>query len=195
MSPRYRYGLVAAFAVQVALLGWMIWDRAMLIQNGREIRLAVVPVDPRDLFLGDYVVLSYGISRIDSGQVAGDNEFFLGDAVYVTIADEGAGNWRATALAHKQPDDGVFLKGTIERVASIDSGPDGDCTGTVGGCFGYDINYNLERFYVPEGTGREIENMRNDQRVSVDVAVASDGRAALKRLLVDGEVRYDEPLI
>ena len=41
---------------------------------------------------------------------------------------------------------------------------------------------------MPEGTGRELEKLRNDQKVSVDVAVAERGRAALKRLLVDGEV-------
>ena len=33
----------------------MIWERAALLANGREIVLEVVPVDPRTLFRGDYV--------------------------------------------------------------------------------------------------------------------------------------------
>ena len=42
--------------------------------------------------------------------------------------------------------------------------------------------------------GAAFETLRNDQRVSVDAAVGNDGRAALKRLLVDGEPRYQEGL-
>ena len=47
---------------------------------------------------------------------------------------------------------------------------------------------------MPEGTGHALENLRNDQHLSVDVAVADDGRAALQRLLVDGKPQYEEGL-
>jgi uncharacterized membrane-anchored protein len=189
MKARYRWGLVAAFILQVALLGWMIADRAMLLQNGREIRLAVVPVDPRDLFRGDYVILSYDISRIESPEVDSDPTINWGDTVYVTI-EEGADGWQAAALNRQRPEGGTFLRGTITDVTSEQGG---DCPPILG-CQTYTVDYNLEQFFVPEGTGREIENLRNDQRVSVDVALAGDGRAALKRLLVDGEVRFEEGL-
>lgn len=189
MTGRYRYGLVAAFVLQVALLGWMIADRALLLINGREIRLAVIPVDPRDLFRGDYVILSYDISRIESPEVPTEAAINWGDTVYVTIED-GADGWRATAISPVQPNGGTFLRGTATSISS-ESG--GDCPPIVG-CMTYLVDYNLEQFFVPEGTGREIENLRNDQRVSVDVALADDGRAALKRLLVDGAVRFEEGL-
>ena len=189
MRARYRWGLVAAFIVQVALLGWMIADRAMLLENGREIRLAVVPVDPRDLFRGDYVVLSYDISRIDTREATAAPDINWGDTVYVTIEDSADG-WRATALRRERPDSGTFIRGTITGVTG-DSG--GECPPVLG-CQTFTVDYNLEQFFVPEGTGREIENLRNDQRVSVDVALADDGRAALKRLVVDGEVRFEEGL-
>ena len=48
-----RIGLFLAFLLQAGLLAWMLADRVMLLKNGREIRLQVVPVDPRDLFRGD----------------------------------------------------------------------------------------------------------------------------------------------
>lgn len=189
MRARYRWGLVGAFILQVALLGWMIADRALLLQNGREIRLAVVPVDPRDLFRGDYVVLSYDISRIETKDTPADPNINWGDTVYVGI-DDGADGWRATALRRERPESGTFIRGTITGVTG-ESG--GECPPILG-CQTYTVDYNLEQFFVPEGTGREIENLRNDQRVSVDVALADDGRAALKRLLVDGEVRFEEGL-
>ena len=66
MTPQRRnlWLAIAAVAVgQALVLGWMIWDRTSLLANGREVVLDVVPVDPRSLFRGDYVILGYDISR------------------------------------------------------------------------------------------------------------------------------------
>ncbi len=186
--PSYRLGVILAFILQVGLLGWLVADRAMLIANGREIRLAVVPVDPADLFRGDFVTLSYGISRIASTDVDGDNDFAWQDPIYVTVGDDGAGGWKATAISHAPPASGVFLKGTVREIGS-----GGACAG-VSECTLYTVEYNLEQWFVPEGTGHEIDQARDGHQVSVDVAVADDGRAALKRLLVDGQVKYVEGL-
>jgi uncharacterized membrane-anchored protein len=46
---------------------------------------------------------------------------------------------------------------------------------------------------VPEGEGRKLEQARDQRKVIVVAAVAPSGRAAIKRLLVDGEPFYDEP--
>jgi uncharacterized membrane-anchored protein len=98
-------------------------------------------------------------------------------------------------MTREPPAEGLYLRGTIEHVAVVTAEEGSDCVDDVGGCYGYDIAYNLERFYVPEGTGRELEDLTRGERVSVDVAVAADGRAALKRLLVDGAVRHEESLL
>jgi uncharacterized membrane-anchored protein len=188
MSTKFfRLGLLAAFLLQAALLAWMIVDRALLLKNGKEVRLAVVPVDPRDLLRGDYVILSYPISRIVSDEVDGDDEFYYYEPIYVTVAEAPDG-WKATAIHRTPPADGIYLKGFVENYNTRDS-----CK-TATPCTEYQVAYNLEQFFVPEGEGRDLETLRNDQRMSVDVAVADNGRAALKRLLVDGEVRYEEQL-
>ena len=186
--PSYRLGVILAFILQVGLLGWLVVDRATLIANGKEIRLEVLPVDPADLFRGDYVTLNYAISRIASTSVDGDNDFNYQDLIYVSLADDGAGGWKATAISHAPPPSGVFLKGTVHEI-----GKSGPCTG-VSECTLYTVGYNLEQWFVPEGTGHDIDQARNGHQVSVDVAVAGDGRAALKRLLVDGQVKYVEGL-
>jgi uncharacterized membrane-anchored protein len=56
------------------------------------------------------------------------------------------------------------------------------------------VNYSIERYFVPEGEGRAIEQARNRSNVTVVAAVARDGRATIKRLLMDGKPIYDEPL-
>lgn len=187
MSPkRFRWGLLAAFVLQAALLTWMVVDRAMLLAGGEEIRLSVVPIDPRDFLRGDYVVLSYEISRLNGAKLDGDTEFESGNTIYVKVEPKGA-EWCAVAIFRQEPSDGIALRGTVERSIVDDA-----CSGND--CREFMVDYGLERFFVPEGAGRELERLRNDQRISVDVAVASNGRSALKRLLVDGEVRYEESL-
>ena len=183
----YALALAIAFLLQAGLVGWLIADRALLLRNGQQVRLAVVPVDPRDLLRGDYIVLAYDISRLDSGQLGGDDAFAAGDVVYVTLAQSGDA-WRAAAITHAQPAPGTWVKGTVSDVGT--SGQ--DCTK---GCNTLGVDYNIEKFFVPEGTGRDLEKLRNDQHLAVDVALGPDGRAALKRLLVDGAPRYEEPLL
>ncbi len=184
----FGVALAIAFLLQAGLVGWLVADRALLLKNGHEVRLAVVPVDPRDLLRGDYVVLAYAISRLDSGQLTGDDPFDSGDAIYVTLAQADGQTWQATAISHAPPASGTWIRGTVTDIRT-----DGqDCTD---GCKTYGADYDIEKFFVPEGTGRDLESLRNDQHLAVDVALATDGRAALKRLLVDGAPRYEEPLL
>ncbi len=184
----YGAAVAIAFLVQAGLVGWLIADRALLLKNGHEVCLAVVPVDPRDLLRGDYIVLSYDISRLHSGQLDGDDTFTFGDTIYVSLAEAEDGGWKAAAMAHAQPAAGTWIKGAVSDV--IDGTK--DCGET---CKTYGVDYAIEKFFVPEGTGRDLEKLRNDQHLAVDVALGPDGRAALKRLLVDGTPRYEEPLL
>ena len=184
-------GFIAAFALQALLLFWMIGDRAWLLARGTEIRLNVVPVDPRDILRGDYVVLAYDISTLDAHGLAGDDDFDWGDAIYVTLEQKGEA-WQATAINRARPAGDVVLRATVSDVT--DEGARDPALAGCKDCKKYRVEYGLEQFFVPEGKGRELELVRNDQRMQVDVAVADNGRAALRRLLVDGEAVYEDTL-
>ena len=56
------------------------------------------------------------------------------------------------------------------------------------------VSYGIERFYVPEGEGRPIEDGRNQGRVSVAVRVSEGGQAQIRALMLDNEPLYEEPL-
>jgi uncharacterized membrane-anchored protein len=187
-------GFIVAFVIQGALLFWMIGDRALLLARGTEVRLAVVPVDPRDFLRGDYVILSYDLSMLDAHELAGDDTFDWGDTIYVTVEKKPDGDtWQATAITHAPPAGKLALKGTVDTMTDdSDRQPEG--APPCPDCKKYNVVYGLEQFFVPEGKGRELETLRNDQKLQVDVAVASNGRAALKRLLVDGQPTYEDPL-
>jgi uncharacterized membrane-anchored protein len=183
---RLVIGVVAAFVIQAGLLAAMIIDRALLLARGTEIRLRVVPIDPRDFLRGDYVILSYEISRLRSNPVVGNPPLAADQTVYVALREEN-GRWRAGATYDRPPLSGLFIKGKVESIRQDET----DCPAP---CRIYQVSYNLEQFFVPEGKGRALEQLRNDRRLEVDVAIAKDGRAALKRLLVDGTVRHEDPI-
>jgi uncharacterized membrane-anchored protein len=181
--------LAAAALLQSLVIGWMVWDRARLISGGREIRAAVVPVDPRDVFRGDYVVLGFGFSgRNDIALPEGARE---GDAVHVLLKRQGPTEWSLASVSFVQPEtatqDEIAVKAIVENVRPGRSDGGG---AVLGG-----LRYGIERFYVPEGEGGEIEGLVRDQRVVAVLAVGPDGRMALKGLEAAGEPIAREPAL
>ena len=65
-TPTWRIVAAALVVVlvQASVVGAMILERAAILSQGREIVIRTVPIDPRDLFRGDYVILRYGVSRV-----------------------------------------------------------------------------------------------------------------------------------
>ena len=56
---------------------------------GERIKLPVVPVDPRDLFRGDYVVLGYDFNNINGRVPALADREAAGRDVYVALKPQG----------------------------------------------------------------------------------------------------------
>jgi uncharacterized membrane-anchored protein len=178
-------GLVAL--VQAGALAWMIWERASLLAHGREIVLDVVPVDPRSLFRGDYVILGYDISRFDNAPGVASPP--RGATVYVTIAKDAAGKWRVAGASAEHP--GSVAPGQVVLKGRVDyAGVSGDGKPAPTG-----VDYGIESFFVPEGAGRELEKLVRERKLSAVIAVDEAGNAGIKGLMADGERVYEEPLL
>jgi uncharacterized membrane-anchored protein len=80
----------------------------------------------------------------------------------------------------------VLIRGTVAYGASCE--PDGQSF-----CKELQIRYNLEKYFVPEGEGKKLEDARNQRKLTIVAAVLPSGRAAIKRLLLDGQPVYEEP--
>ncbi len=183
-------------ALQAAVLGWMVWDNETLLANGREIRLDVEPVDPRSLFRGDYVILSYkDLSRLspqlfmhkDGRYVEYKTGLKAGNQIGVILAQDGSNaSWHVRRITNdcRQPrqDDEICLSGKISNVF----GRRGEQ--------GARVKYGLESYFVPEGEGRHLEKAIQIKSMQVVVAVKTSGRAIIKGLIVDGKRLTDEGL-
>jgi uncharacterized membrane-anchored protein len=179
---RFGTAVVALVVVQTLILGWMVVDRVALLRSSDVVTLKSEPVDPRDLFRGDYVTLAYGISRLPLDGMPGETGFDIGDTIYIELA-EAPDTWRAIAVYHDYPTAGLGHKVIRGRIVDMSRTP------SVAS-----IAFGIESYFVPEGEGRTLEQERNARNLSVDVALASDGEAAIKGIRIDGRPVYEEPL-
>jgi uncharacterized membrane-anchored protein len=181
---------VFAALIQVALIGLMVYDRARVLREGDDVMLQTRPVDPRDFLRGDYVVLNYEISNVPAGALKDAPSQGRGSPVFVKLARKGDGFYQAVSVHTEQvPAAGgeVVVRG--RAVGGATCGPTHRAF-----CERLQINYGIERYFVPQDDGKEIERAQNKGQVSVVAAVTPAGRAAIKRLLLGGKPVYDEPM-
>lgn len=189
--PLLWRALATALLLMLVLLA-LVEQRARILRGGTEIRLRTVPVDPRDLFRGDYVVLAYDISRVTTRRLEGNKRLRLGETLYVQVAagSDGYAELRSISQARPTGNDPV-LTGRIVALPGCGRDVDGafDCSNADARIH---LAYGLESYFVPQGEGRAIETT-DKARIEVVAAVSSSGEAAIKRLLIDGKPVYAEP--
>lgn len=186
--PLFWRALAAMLLLSGGLLA-LVESRASILRSGKEVRLRTVPVDPRDLFRGDYVVLAYPISTVDGG--AGVS-FRRGDRVYVTLEPDAEGFARATRVDKARPSTvSAVIAGRVlsTGACALNDAGQADC---ALGNRRLRIAYGLESYFVPQGEGRAIETTPR-ARIEVVAAISGAGEAAIKRLLIDGKLVYAEP--
>jgi uncharacterized membrane-anchored protein len=153
------------------IIGVIIAIKEFTLITGNEIVLKVIPVDPRDLFRGDYVILRYDISRIDTSYLKEEN-VSIGSTVYVVLNTD---NKHATikSVQLNKPESGVFIQGKVKGISS------GSLT----------VEYGIESYFVPEGKGKYIESIIHD--IDVVVSVDSSGNTVIKELYYDSQTIQD----
>ena len=175
MSLGIRTIMKLKLFVLVLLLqsGWLVgmaMKQEYALSHGATIVLETVPVDPRDMLSGDYVILSYKISSVPFKLFSPGitNDLPVGKTVYVALEKHGSFHEAVSAStnlitpAARQ----VVLKGhsvsgwNHEQVR---------------------VEYGLERFYIHEGTG----NVRG--KLTAEIAVTDSGQGMVKQVFVDGK--------
>jgi uncharacterized membrane-anchored protein len=132
----------------------------MSILMGEEILIKTTAYDPRDVFRGDYVRIAYEISTIEMDQV--DEELLMkledievreyeleGEIVYVSVV-KGDRFHIVDSVSEDRPKEGTYLKGKITYPFQYDDKDRSKLTG-------FTVDYTLDKFFVPERTGRELE--------------------------------------
>jgi uncharacterized membrane-anchored protein len=135
---------------------------------GKEVRLKTEPVDPTDLFYGDYVILQYDIQTLPLKLWEGNNPIKEHKRVYVVLKEEG-NVYEAKAIYPDKPKvskDEVVMVGRFEYLQ--------DHANVY-------LTYGVEKYYIKEGTGKAIEDQRDN--LIVKVAIAPWGQKRINGLM------------
>jgi uncharacterized membrane-anchored protein len=190
-GKRLIVAAVVLAVAQIGFLAWVIAGRAAILQNGTEVLLKVEPIDPRDLLRGDYVRLGYEINAVPLTAVVNRPAgTMLTEAVdiYVRVRKDTDGYWRVASASLNEP------------LAAAPGADEADIRGTVAP--GWTLNegdslradYGIDRFYLPEGEGLQIQADMRVRPFGILAAIAKDGTAQIKALM-DGKTKlFEEPL-
>jgi uncharacterized membrane-anchored protein len=125
-------------------------------------------------------VLNYEISRLPPDGIPGiqpyrfwwsrhpdQTEGTQDRTVYVTVEPDADGrHCHAVKFSIDRPATGKYLRGNYSAHN-----------------FGNPLQFGIEAYFVEEGQGKELENLRNSQHLSAEIALAPWGQAKLVRLV------------
>jgi uncharacterized membrane-anchored protein len=161
VSSRRRLALVVVVCVQLALPLGLAGLAAADLAFGEEIRLKAQPIDPLDVFRGNYVVLRYQISSLP---VFGDVR--RGETLCARL-QESDGEWRASYADPGHP------TGTVICGRARDDASAGESVG---------IEYGIETYYASAERARKIEQSIAQGDLYAVIDLDADGSARIKRL-------------
>ncbi|MDZ5472456.1 GDYXXLXY domain-containing protein [Bacillus sp. 31A1R] len=155
--------------IPVAVLCSMLMKPLQATTFGDEVVLATIPIDPRDLFYGDYVILDLEIDQVEETLLDEElrkevhNSTYENQITVYVLLKEGSGGIYTVDRVSKDRPEGIFIKGKMEDYLNED-------IENQGRKFVH-IHYGLDRFYVEEGTGLELEEQAREGKVLVSVKI------------------------
>ena len=167
MTRRRKLALLAVVCAQLAVPLGMAGLAEADLAFGNEIKLKAQPVDPLDIFRGNYVVLRYDISRL---QII--YEVRRGDRLCADLFQSAPGVYGARYAYDYPPRNDKEICGRARH----DARP-GDAV---------EIEYGIETYFASAERAREIEESIARGQLYVVVDLDDDGSARIERLETGG---------
>ena len=201
MSRSKKILLSLIVVLQVVSIIIFVVIQEVRFSESKIITLQTQPVDPRDIFRGDYVILDYEISHLTENTTKRNGsdittccyyEFWdeTDKDVYVFLKPAGD-VWQAFGISSSYDGDNLFsntdsnisefirVKGKLTTVDNIQR-IDGEENFRE-----LEITYGIENYFVQVDTGKTIETADD---VKVNVKVNKHGDSQIETLLVDGNI-------
>ncbi|MBT3205708.1 MAG: GDYXXLXY domain-containing protein [Gammaproteobacteria bacterium] len=176
-----------AILFQIISVASIAITKESILLSGKQITLQTAPIDPRDIFKGDYVKLKYNLSSIPVHQLEKEikkHGLKKGQKVYLTITTDQYGLGHAEKLYLNPPDNNIYLTGHVTshwpyKNYQPDSEDDFNKNKQP-----VSMKFGIEQYYVEQGQGKVMENIlgkRDDfqQPMLVKVAVAENGNSVV----------------
>ncbi|EKD26938.1 MAG: hypothetical protein ACD_79C00965G0006, partial [uncultured bacterium] len=156
MNNKRTQFIVIALIIQCIALGYIFLEREMVLLKGDTVFIRTEPVDPRDIFRGDYVRLNYEISRFSKEYVNNDEDFTVMQKsdrmVYLTYESDGDNIFKACKLSLKKPENEKFIRGFTSRNWSGNS---------------INVRYSIEQYFMEQGKALKLQSGEFLQGVNI----------------------------
>ena len=139
---------------------------------GRRVLLATTPIDPRDLLYGDFVRLRYAIGENPLRRWHGPEAPKRRQSVFVLLAIGPDSLSTAVGVYPQAPEPSIgqaVLRGWVTDVYPTS----------------FNLRFNLERYYVPEGSGLRLEKAGRLHPLRVRVSIAPWGQARITDVVAE----------
>lgn len=158
---RYLLGLIP-----VIILLAMTFLPLMTYFYGEEILLETKPVDPRDIFRGDYVYLSFDINDVHIDlfpeELKKPETFaqYKNKKLYAVLKKQGD-FYEVERMSFEKPDHPYYLNAQIKFYSPLEKGYDDI----------QHVDYQIDRYFVPENTGKQLEELSQKGELAVKAKV------------------------
>lgn len=170
-----KFHFIIVLAVPLIILLSLTVKPLWTMTSGEDISLLTVPVDPRDLLYGDYVTLRYEIEEVPKKKVTEallkkleKKTTYKPTKVYGKLVQENQ-VFILEELTDKKPSDALYLTGRMYGYPYLDED----------NIMILNVDFNLERFFVPENTGTKLEELSRQGQLVAHIKV-KNGYALLR---------------
>ncbi|MDO8555558.1 MAG: GDYXXLXY domain-containing protein [Nanoarchaeota archaeon] len=158
MKPVKR--LIITLLILFGIAGGFILYLAQPYMNGTPAVLKTVPVDPFDMFRGQYLILRYEITTLTALP-----NITEGATVYVQLKENEEGIFEATGTTQKRPTTQPYIKGTVTSVYN------GKMT----------LEYGIEQYFFEQNAEFLTDH------IDVEILISEQGQARIRQLLRYGK--------
>ena len=157
--------------VQLLVPASMIYEKEMVISDGKEFRFRTAPIDPSDPFRGKYIVLDFRENRVRIDTTKSwDNR-----NVFAFISTDRKGFAKIDSVTTVKPEGGNYVK--VSRSYRFDDE--------------LRVTFPFNRFYMEESKAPIAETAYAEialdtNQVSYAIVSILDGEAVVKDVVIDG---------
>lgn len=158
--------IFAAAVFQILAVIAMLAYAYAPIYFGKDILIRTTVYDPRDMFRGDYVRLSYGFAGIYELDKRGlsKRRQLHGTEIYAVLRQDKDGKYKFDKYSFERPNGGMFLAGRVDYNTA---------------------KFGIEAFFMPPKKARQMERDMMEFNATAVISVMDNGKARIKDIVIE----------
>lgn len=163
-----KKGLFFAIIFQISVLSSLLLFAYLPLYFGKEIKMKAQGVDPRDMFLGNYVALRYDINTIISETKYKENQI-----IYISLKKEND-LYIKDKISLEKPKSGDFIKGRVAYSHMSEKE----------NIYKNHLKFGIEKYFTTKENARILEKKLIDKNATITLRILN-ANARIDGLLVD----------